>query len=70
VFVTSDLRHHVASEALAAGPPWLVDVAHWAGEWPWLLGARERLLVGLDTRGLTVDARVSTTNTDPWSIRL
>lgn len=70
VFVTSDLRHHVASEALAVGPPWLVDVAHWAGEWPWLLGARERLLVGLDSRGLTLDARVSTTNTDPWSIRL
>ncbi|MGF1645586.1 MAG: Nif3-like dinuclear metal center hexameric protein [Kineosporiaceae bacterium] len=69
-FVTSDLRHHVASEALAVGPPWLVDVAHWAGEWPWLLGARERLLAGLDARGLTVVARVSTTSTDPWSIRL
>jgi dinuclear metal center YbgI/SA1388 family protein len=69
-YVTSDLRHHVASEAVAAGRPWLVDVAHWAGEWPWLLGARERLLAGLDARGLTVDARVSTTSTDPWSIRL
>jgi dinuclear metal center YbgI/SA1388 family protein len=70
VFVTSDLRHHVASEALAVGPPWLVDVPHWAGEWPWLQGARERLLSGLDAVGRVAQARVSTTSTDPWTIRL
>ena len=37
VYVTSDLRHHPASEFLeqATGPA-LVDVAHWAAEWTWL----------------------------------
>ncbi len=40
-YVTADLRHHPASEHLLAGSlparptPALVDVAHWASEWPW-----------------------------------
>ena len=37
-YVTADLRHHPAAEHLLAhrGPaPALVDVAHWASEWPW-----------------------------------
>ena len=37
-YVTADLRHHPASEHLLAGRaagPRLVDVAHWASEWPW-----------------------------------
>ncbi len=70
VFVTSDLRHHAAGESLETGRPWLIDVAHWASEWPWLLGARERLLSGLDGYGQVVDARVSATSTDPWTARL
>ncbi len=49
VFVTADLRHHPVSDALQAGGPWLVDVPHWASEWPWLMGARERIL-GARTR--------------------
>ena len=36
VYVTSDLRHHPASEFLEHGGPALVDVAHWAAEWTWL----------------------------------
>ena len=49
VYVTADLRHHPASEQReraefdAAGrrdAPYLVDVAHWATEWPWLAGGR------------------------------
>jgi dinuclear metal center YbgI/SA1388 family protein len=70
VFVTSDLRHHVASASVAGGPPWLVDVAHWASEWPWLLGARERLMARLAVDGRTIEARVSTASSDPWTIRL
>jgi dinuclear metal center YbgI/SA1388 family protein len=67
VLVTSDLKHHAASEALEAGGPALVDVAHWAGEWPWLPVAAELLerdLCGRITVG--VSARV----TDPWSRRV
>ncbi len=67
VFVTADLRHHVAGESMAEGPPWLIDVAHWASEWPWLLGARERLLAALDEQDQSVDARVSSISTDPWT---
>ena len=39
-YVTADLRHHPASEALEHGGPGLVDVSHWAGEWPWLARLR------------------------------
>lgn len=70
VYLTSDLRHHPASEAreqAVGGPPYLVDVAHWAAEWPWLAGCASRLLSGLGERASTVETRVSTTRTDPWT---
>ena len=35
-YLTADLRHHPASEHLAAGGPALLDAAHWATERPWL----------------------------------
>jgi dinuclear metal center YbgI/SA1388 family protein len=69
VFVTADLRHHPVSDALAAGGPWLVDVPHWASEWPWLMGARERILAALDPMGEHLDVTVSRTVTDPWTSR-
>jgi dinuclear metal center YbgI/SA1388 family protein len=67
-FVTADLRHHPASEHLAAGGPALVDPGHWASEWPWLLVAADRLHEALATDaggGTTVETHVSTTVTDP-----
>jgi hypothetical protein len=67
VYVTADLRHHPASEALAHGRPALVDCAHWATEWPWLSQAERLLLDGLGARADTVETRVSTTVTDPWT---
>lgn len=67
VYLTSDLRHHPASELRERdGAPALVDVAHWAAEWTWLPVLRERLAAALDDR---VDVRVSTINTDPWTFR-
>ncbi|RNM13989.1 Nif3-like dinuclear metal center hexameric protein [Nocardioides pocheonensis] len=68
VYVTSDLRHHPASE-LREQPdaPALVDVAHWAAEWTWLPVLRRRLAEEL---GDTVAVHVSTTNTDPWTFRV
>jgi dinuclear metal center YbgI/SA1388 family protein len=66
VYVTADLRHHRASEALAEpGAPALIDVAHWASEWPWLPVAAADLAA--DT-GLVTG--VSTLVTDPWTDRL
>jgi dinuclear metal center YbgI/SA1388 family protein len=73
VYVTADLRHHPASEAretAAGGPPYLIDVAHWASEWPWLHGGAERLGAALAGRGTTVDLRVSERRTDPWTFRI
>ena len=52
VFVTSDLRHHPASELREyAGAPALVDVPHWAAEWTWLPRAAQALTHRLAERG-------------------
>ena len=74
-YVTSDLRHHPASEFREHAhtdpdTPALVDVPHWAAEWTWLGVAAERLTQGLATAGTTVDVRVSQRVTDPWSLHL
>lgn len=70
VFVTADLRHHPAAESLAHGSPALVDCAHWATEWPWLLAAEACVTAALAVRGTTVETRVSHLVTDPWSCHL
>jgi dinuclear metal center YbgI/SA1388 family protein len=65
-YVTADLRHHPASEhALAPGAPALVDVAHWASEWPWCGQAAAVVRAAL---GGSVEVRVSTRRTDPWTL--
>jgi len=66
VYVTSDLRHHVAGEFLEKGGPALLDVSHWAAEWTWLPPLAARLG---DALGDTVDIRVSTHCTDVWQAR-
>ena len=63
-YVTADLRHHPASEHLAAGGPALVDVAHWASEWPWCQQAADVVGAALPD---TVEVLVSTRRTDPWT---
>ncbi len=68
VYLTADLRHHPASESGEDGGPALVDVSHWASEWPWLRQAEAALLGGLTKLGTTVETRVSTTRTDPWTL--
>lgn len=66
VYVTADLRHHRASEAgHRAGAPALVDVAHFASEWPWL-----PTVSALVAQKFGIKVRVSTLNTDPWTVRL
>jgi dinuclear metal center YbgI/SA1388 family protein len=67
-YLTSDLRHHPASEHLAAGGPALIDVAHWAGERPWLDDAAAALhtdlAAGSDAPLQTI---VSDLVTDVWT---
>jgi dinuclear metal center YbgI/SA1388 family protein len=66
VYITSDLRHHPASEfrenALLNDGPALIDVSHWASEWLWLETAAQELRDALP--GVTVT--VSELRTDPW----
>jgi dinuclear metal center YbgI/SA1388 family protein len=66
VYITSDLRHHPASEAreaaLVAGGPALIDVSHWASEWLWLDTAADELRSLLPG----VEVVVSELRTDPW----
>ena len=66
VYITSDLRHHPASEARenarVSGGPALVDVSHWASEWLWLETAADQLRQNLP--GVVVT--VSDLRTDPW----
>jgi dinuclear metal center YbgI/SA1388 family protein len=73
VYVTADLRHHPASDvrdAAGEGPPFLVDVAHWASEWPWLAGVSNRVEGALADAGTPVEVLVSVRSTDPWLFRV
>ena len=64
VLLTSDLKHHPVSEVGESGGPALVDVAHFASEWPWLPVAAEALQRDLAGR---VEVAVSRRGTDPWT---
>jgi len=66
VFVTSDLKHHGASDVLEAAGPALCDVAHYATEWPWLPVAAD--VLRSDLAG-AVEVEVSQRRTDPWTWR-
>ncbi|MBB5869890.1 dinuclear metal center YbgI/SA1388 family protein [Allocatelliglobosispora scoriae] len=61
--ITSDIKHHYASEHIADGGPALVEAAHWATEWPWLprLGAMLHERLGVETI-------VSRQCTDAWTL--
>ena len=66
VYITSDLRHHPASESRensrAGRGPALIDVSHWASEWLWLEQAATELRAALPD----VTVTVSDIRTDPW----
>jgi dinuclear metal center YbgI/SA1388 family protein len=70
VYLTSDLRHHPASEFREHGDAALIDVPHWAAEWTWLPQAERRLVDALGAQGATVVTRVSRICTDPWRMHV
>lgn len=70
VYLTSDLRHHRASEHLESGGCALVDVAHWAAEWMWLPQAARLLEQDAAAAGFALGTTVSTTVTDPWTFHV
>lgn len=71
VYITSDLRHHPASEALEAtlargSGPALIDTSHWASEWLWLeYAARE-----FQSEFPQLQVEVSELRTDPWDFAI
>jgi dinuclear metal center YbgI/SA1388 family protein len=67
-YITADLRHHRAQDHLVDGGCALIDVAHWASEWPWLPVAAEALAADCRAGGTTVEVHVSAVVTDPWTM--
>jgi dinuclear metal center YbgI/SA1388 family protein len=65
VFVTADLRHHPADEHRRASEVALIDVAHWASEFPWCEQAAGLLRSRF---GAELPVRVSSIRTDPWNV--
>jgi len=64
-YVTADLRHHPADEHRRASNVALIDVAHWASEYPWCDQAADMLRSRF---GVALPVRVCTIRTDPWNL--
>ncbi|MGO9928508.1 MAG: Nif3-like dinuclear metal center hexameric protein [Mycobacterium sp.] len=64
-YVTADLRHHPADEHRRASNVALIDVAHWASEFPWCEQAADILRSRF---GAALPVRVCTIRTDPWNV--
>jgi len=64
-YVTADLRHHPADEHRRASDVALIDVAHWASEYPWCTQAADLLRRHF---GDSLPVRVSAVRTDPWNV--
>lgn len=65
VLVTADLSHHIVQEHIAHFPQVaVVEVSHWAGEWPWL----QRVANHIGATFSNLSLKVSTRRTDPWAL--
>lgn len=65
-YVTADLRHHPADEHRRRSDMGLVDVAHWASEYPWCEQAAGLLRSHF---GSALPIAVCPVRTDPWNIK-
>jgi dinuclear metal center YbgI/SA1388 family protein len=65
VYLTADLRHHPADEYRRSSSVALVDVAHWASEYPWCNQAADLLRTVF---GTALPVSVCDIRTDPWNI--
>jgi dinuclear metal center YbgI/SA1388 family protein len=68
VLLTSDLKHHRTSEAVADLGIALAEAAHWATEQPWVLRAAALLEADLRDSGTNVEVTPSTIVTDPFTL--
>lgn len=69
VYLCADFKHHQVQDHLADSDMAIVDVAHWASEWPWLRQAADLLLEDLGS-GTSVEVHISSMPTDPWSVHI
>ncbi|WP_061942736.1 Nif3-like dinuclear metal center hexameric protein [Brevibacterium ravenspurgense] len=72
LYITSDLRHHPASEALDTGSrggplEHLIDISHYSAESAWIPRAAEQLDEALRAGGHSVEVTVSGVCSDPWT---
>ena len=65
LYVTGDLRHHVATDALTLGMA-LIDAGHYATEAAALPALVRRLADGATERGLSARLLASAVSTEPW----
>ncbi|MDK7214099.1 Nif3-like dinuclear metal center hexameric protein [Corynebacterium pyruviciproducens] len=63
VLVTSDLKHHVVDDHMAASTMCVIDTAHWASEFPWVHQVERVIADELD-----VETTMISLVTDPWTI--
>lgn len=80
VYITSDIRHHPISELReqaefeAAGgadsPPYIIDTAHFASEWPWLRLLADQIRSFEAAGAGNVEVKVSHLRTDAWTARV
>ncbi len=66
-YLTADLRHHPADEHRRVSDVGLVDVAHWASEYPWCHQAAGLLRARFSD---ALPVTVSGLRTDPWNIEI
>lgn len=64
-YLTADLRHHPADEHRRISDVALIDVAHWASEYPWCSQAAQLLR---NHFGASLPVTVSDVRTDPWNV--
>ncbi len=70
VYVTSDLRHHPASDFVADHDVALIDIPHASGESLWLHTWARQLESDAGAAGLLLSAQVNSRNTDPWTFHV
>lgn len=69
-YITADLRHHPASDFLWDGGCALVDLTHFASEWPLMARMRQEVRAACEENGWKVDTYISDISTDVWNATL
>lgn len=70
VYVTSDLKHHRTRDHVDAGGCAVIDIPHWASEFPWCESARGLLESEFAESGAQIGVTVYQVPTDPWSFHV